>query len=61
MGEVVSEAVSKAATRVLCTEEQLKEWEEGRLSQEAFPNLSPEEREFVLLGVTEDEVSSETR
>lgn len=33
------------------TEEQCKAWEEGMLVQYAFPNLSADEREFLLNGI----------
>lgn len=29
-----------------------KSWNEGTLIQNAFPNLSPEEREFLITGLT---------
>ena len=31
------------------------EWENGKLIQDAFPELSPEEREIIKTGVTEEE------
>lgn len=34
------------------TEEQLRLWEEGMLVQEAMPHLSPDEREFLMTGIT---------
>ena len=37
------------------TAEQLKAWQAGTLIQEAMPNLSPEEREFLMTGITADE------
>ena len=37
------------------TQEQLNEWENGKLIQEAMPDLSPDEREFIKTGVSPDE------
>jgi hypothetical protein len=37
------------------TEEQIKKYQEGCLIQNAFPNLSPSEREFIQTGMTEKE------
>jgi hypothetical protein len=37
------------------TREQLHRFTNGTLVQDAFPNLSPEEREFVLTGITPKE------
>jgi hypothetical protein len=37
------------------TEEQLADWKRGTLIQNAMPNVSPEERDFILLGLTPDE------
>ena len=37
------------------TEEQLTLWEEGMLIQKAMPNLSPDQREFIMTGVTSEE------
>ena len=37
------------------TEEQLTFWEEGMLIQKAMPNLSPDQREFIMTGVTSEE------
>jgi len=42
------------------TEEQLSEYEnrefgKGRLIQDIFPNLKPDEREFLMTGVTKEE------
>ena len=35
--------------------QQIKEWEEGKLIQDAMPNLTPTEREFIMTGTTDDE------
>ena len=37
------------------TLEQLQAWAGGVLIQEAMPQLSPDEREFIMTGVTPDE------
>ena len=37
------------------TEKQLKDWKSGVLAQEAFPNLSDNEREFIMTGITPEE------
>jgi hypothetical protein len=37
------------------TDEQIMKYEEGVLIQNAFPNLTPSEREFLMTGITEDE------
>jgi hypothetical protein len=37
------------------TVEQLIDYDKGMLIQSAFPNLTPEEREFFMTGITEDE------
>ena len=37
------------------TEEELSSWCEGTLVQDAFPWLSPEQREFIKTGIIPDE------
>ena len=37
------------------TEEQYTAWEQGTLVQVAMPHLSPDEREFVMTGITPEE------
>ena len=37
------------------TKEQVKEWQDGRLIQNVFPDLTPDEREFIQTGITPDE------
>ena len=34
------------------TKEQIKAWEHGELIQNAMPNLTPDEREFIKTGIT---------
>jgi uncharacterized protein YdeI (YjbR/CyaY-like superfamily) len=37
------------------TDEQISAFEKGAFVQDAFPNLTPTEREFILTGMTEAE------
>ena len=37
------------------TEEQYTAWEQGTLVQVAMPHLTPDEREFVMTGITPEE------
>lgn len=37
------------------TVDQLERWENGELVQNVMPHLTPEEREFILTGITADE------
>ena len=36
------------------TEEQLRSWHNGELIQDAMPNLTADEREFVRIGIVSD-------
>lgn len=40
------------------TQEQLSSWENGTLIQNAMPNLSADEREFIMTGITPAEWDS---
>ena len=40
------------------TQEQLSSWENGTLIQNAMPNLSADEREFIMTGITPEEWDS---
>jgi hypothetical protein len=40
------------------TQEQLSSWENGTLIQNAMPNLSADEREFIKTGITPEEWDS---
>ena len=52
----VSPFSGKKHTMILpITEEQYKRWEVGEMIQNAMPNLSPDEREFVMTGITPQE------
>ena len=37
------------------TREQVENWQGGMLIQEAMPNLSVDDREFIMTGTTPDE------
>jgi len=41
------------------TAEQLAEWKNGKLIQNAMPNLSADDREFIMTGVTSEEWANE--
>jgi len=41
------------------TEEQMRDWENGTLIQLAMPNLTSDEREFIMTGVTPEEWADE--
>jgi len=46
----------KVRTKILnITEDQLRLWMMGTNIQEAMPHLSPDEREFLMTGITPDE------
>jgi len=37
------------------TQEQLDAWQGGELIQNAMPNISPDDREFLMTGLTPDD------
>jgi hypothetical protein len=37
------------------TENQLSDWQNGMLIQHAMPNISPDDREFLMTGITPEE------
>ena len=37
------------------TEQQVMNWKHGLHAQDAFPNLTPGQREFIISGTTEEE------
>ena len=39
------------------TPEQLKAWEDGELIQDVMPNLTPDEREFLMTGIMENMIA----
>jgi len=40
------------------TEEQIQAWQTGTLIQNAMPNLTADEREFLMTGITSEEWNS---
>ncbi len=40
---------------IAVTEEQMQAWESGVLIQYAMPNLSADDREFIMTGITPEE------
>ena len=40
---------------IAVTEAQLEAWESGTLIQDAMPNISADEREFIMTGITAEE------
>jgi len=45
----------KTTLEIAVTARQIASWEKGELIQDAMPNLTPAEREFIKLGITPDE------
>lgn len=43
------------ALEIDVTEAQMKAWRSGVMIQRAMPNVSPEDREFILSGITKEE------
>lgn len=37
------------------TQQQLDNWRNGMLIQNAMPNISPDDREFIMTGITSEE------
>ena len=37
------------------TNEQLDRWRQGELIQNVFPDLTPDQREFIMTGITAEE------
>lgn len=37
------------------TEDQLERWQNGELIQNVMPNLTPDQREFIISGITSEE------
>lgn len=40
---------------IAVTPEQLDAWKNGMLIQQAMPHLTPDEREFIMTGITAEE------
>jgi hypothetical protein len=52
----ISKLTGKSHMRdTAATEEQLTAWEDGVLIQDAFPDLSDDDREFIMTGITPEE------
>ena len=52
----ISKLTGKSHMRdITATEEQLTAWGEGALIQDALPNLSDDDREFIMTGITPEE------
>lgn len=45
----------KRVKEIDCTQEEYDFWMGGALAQDAFPNLSADDREFIMSGITPDE------
>ena len=45
----------KTTLEIAVTAKQIASWEKGELIQDAMPNLTPAEREFIKMGITPDE------
>jgi hypothetical protein len=45
----------KTTLEIAVTARQIASWEKGELIQDAMPNLTPAEREFIKMGITPDE------
>ena len=45
----------KTTLEIDVTARQIASWEKGELIQDAMPNLTPDEREFIKMGITPDE------
>lgn len=41
------------------TNGQLNRWEQGELIQNVFPDLTPDQREFIMTGITAEEWKEE--
>jgi hypothetical protein len=41
------------------TEAQIEAWQNGELIQNAMPNLTPDQREFLMTGITPEEWEAE--
>ena len=43
------------SVEIPCTQEQMDAYRNGALIQDAFPNLTADQREFILTGITKEE------
>lgn len=51
-------SVSKKPYAVYLSEQQFKDWKDGSLIQNVVPHFTPEEREFLISGLTPKEWDS---
>lgn len=40
---------------IAVTGQQIRDWRSGTLIQDAMPNLTPDEREFIMTGMTQQD------
>ena len=45
----------KTTMEIDVTSEQIFSWQDGMLIQDAMPDLTPDEREFIMTGITQEE------
>ena len=56
--QITRKSLLSGITRTLgipVTEEQMQAWQDGALIQRAMPNLSADQREFILTGIIDEE------
>ena len=56
--QITRTSIMSGKTRTMelpVTRDMLIQWERGVLIQDAMPHLSPDEREFLMTGITPDE------
>lgn len=56
--KITKTSIISGVTRTMdipVTEEQLIDWNSGMLIQKAMPNLTNDEREFIMTGITQEE------
>ena len=46
---------TKTTLEIDVTREQLSRWQDGELIQNVMPHLTPDEREFIMTGITAQE------
>lgn len=59
--KITKTSIISGITRTLeidVTIEQINRWENGELIQSCMPNITPDEREFIMTGITKDEWDS---
>lgn len=62
--EITRKSMFSGETRTLdldCTMDQILRWRSGEFIQDALPNLTPAEREFVKSGITPEEWDREMK